>query len=80
MQTKLTLRLDDKLIRRAKLHAKKTGKSLSELVAAFFTFLDSPPARPKSRIHPEVRELQGALRGSKVTEEDYYRYLEEKYK
>ena len=36
MQTKLTLRLDDWLIRKAKRFSKKTGKSVSKIVADYF--------------------------------------------
>ena len=36
MQTKLTLRLDDQLINRAKAFASQTGKSVSQLVAVYF--------------------------------------------
>jgi len=80
MQTKLTLRMDDALVRKAKAHAKRTGRSLSQMVADFFALLDSPRTQPERDLSPAVRALKGALRGSKVTKEDYYRYLEEKYK
>ncbi len=36
MQTKLTLRLDDRLIRKAKDFASKNGKSLSQVVGDYF--------------------------------------------
>ncbi len=36
MQTKLTLRLDEALIQRAKAEARRTGKSVSQLVAEYF--------------------------------------------
>ena len=42
MQTKLTLRLDDRLIRDAKHYARQSGKSLSQMVAEYFSAVTSP--------------------------------------
>lgn len=78
MQTKLTLRLDDKLIRKAKSHARNSGKSLSQLVAEYFALLDSHPREP-SEPTPTVSRLRGILRGSGVDEDDYRKHLEKKY-
>jgi predicted HicB family RNase H-like nuclease len=39
METKLTLRLDEKLIGRAKSYARKSRKSVSQLVADYFSVL-----------------------------------------
>lgn len=41
MNTKLTLRLDDSLIDAAKHYAAREGRSVSELVAAYFARLDA---------------------------------------
>ncbi len=77
MNTKLTLRLDDKLIASAKRHSAESGKSVSQLVADFFTLIDSQDADVE--ITPRVRSLRGVLAGSGVDERDYRRHLEEKY-
>ena len=79
MQTKLTLRLDDELINRAKSYAKKRGKSVSQIVAGYFSVLDADPERETSEFTPLVRSLKGSLKGAKVDIKDYYEYLEEKY-
>ena len=42
MSTKLTLRLDESLINGAKKYAAREGRSVSELVAAYFKRLDAP--------------------------------------
>lgn len=78
MNTKLTLRLDEDLIRRAKDYADRSGKTVSGLVADFFTVLtgDSPP---QPYISPRVHALRGALKDCGVDEEDYKRHLLEKY-
>jgi len=82
MQTKLTIRLDDKLIRRAKAYSRRTGKSVSQLVADYFAVLDTPIEDEEEEIKnlpPITRELYGSLAGADVDEEDYRRHLIEKY-
>jgi uncharacterized protein DUF6364 len=83
MQTKLTLRLEQRLIRRAKAYARRTGKSVSELVADFFGRLeeageDAPPREQAQS--PAVRSLVGVLKGARVEEEQYRTYLAEKHR
>ncbi len=78
MQTKLTLRLDDQLVKQAKEYAKKSGKSVSQLVAEYFSLLHARPPST-SELTPSVRRLKGALTKSKVDVQDYQKYLEEKY-
>ena len=79
MQAKLTLRLDEKLIRRAKSVAAQSGKSVSQMVADYFASLDHPPISEEVDLTPVVRSLKGALRGGSADVEDYHRYLEDKY-
>ncbi len=78
MQTKLTLRLDTRLIQRAKRYAKRSGKSVSTVVADYFSALGTPLDDPAS-LPPKVRSLLGALAASPVDESDYQRHLEQKY-
>lgn len=85
MQTKLTLRLDDRLIREAKDFAGKNGKSLSQVVGDYFAAIlaqekqETPPGQREETLTPLVQKLKGALADRKVTQEDYYKHLEEKY-
>ena len=79
MQTKLTLRLDEALVRRAKAHAKQTGKPVSQLVAEYFAILGAHAKDVDLELAPMVRRLKGALRGADIDVEDYRRHLEEKY-
>lgn len=78
MQTKLTLRLDDQLVKQAKAYAKKSGKSVSQLVAEYFSLLNAK-APSNSQITPSVQQLKGVLQKSKVDGGDYRKYLEDKY-
>ena len=77
MQTKLTLRLEGRLIERAKAHAKKRGKSVSQMVADYFALLDRDD-RPET-LAPLTRSLHGALRGTAVDEDTYREHLKERY-
>ena len=79
MQTKLTLRLDDQLINRAKSYARKSGKSVSQIVAGYFSLLDDKPKKETSDLTPIVRSLKGSLKGAKIDKKDYHDYLEEKH-
>ena len=80
MQTKLTLRLDSRLIRQAKSYARKSGKSVSEIVADFFTRLHQPDVTDAEELSPSVQSLLGALRGGRVSEDDYRRYQADKHR
>ncbi len=80
MQTKLTLRMDETLIKKAKKHAHKNGKSLSQVVSEYFSLMDSEKSDVDTDIPPLTKSLVGILRGSQVDERDYLRYLEEKYR
>ncbi len=79
MNTKLTLRLEEDLIRSAKKHASIMGKSVSQMVADYFYLLDQKPSKDKQQITPIVKSLRGSLKGSGVDEKDYEKYLEDKY-
>jgi hypothetical protein len=77
MNTKLTLRLDDRLISSAKRHSAESGRSISQLVADFFTLIEIEAGEVEAT--PRVRSLRGVLAGSSLDTSDYKRHLEEKY-
>jgi len=78
MNTKLTLRLDEDVIRRAKEYSQEVGKPVSRLVEDYFRAVTAP-AKPMEDLPPLVKSLRGCIEGSGVDEDDYRRYLEEKY-
>jgi hypothetical protein len=80
MATKLTLRLDERLIRKAKTYAQRQGKSVSQLVAEFFARLGQPPEAENDELSPTVRRLQGLIREKGVDEETYRRHVEKKHR
>lgn len=80
MQTKLTLRMEDKLINMAKSVAEKKGKSLSKMVADYFNVLTNKEIADEIiELPPNVKSLYGALVDSDIDESDYKKYLEDKY-
>ena len=79
MKTKLTLRMEEALIRRAKDYARRTGRSVSQIVAEYFFVLGRLDPEEEGQLPPRVESLRGALRGAKLDEEDYRRYLEQKH-
>lgn len=80
MRTKLTLRLDDELVRKAKTYARRSGKSVSSLVGDFFALLGRRSGSKNNELTPTVRSLLGALEGKPLNEHDYRRHLEEKHR
>ena len=79
MQTKLTLRLEDELIQRAKAFAKKREKSLSQIVADYFQLLAKAEVKNETAISPTVQSLKGILKDTNISEQDYKDYLENKH-
>lgn len=79
---KLTLRLEEELIVRAKRVARERGTSVSKMVAGFFESIEDP--RPKDRQHGEITgRLRGSIKprsgASGDVEADYRRHLERKH-
>lgn len=77
MQTKLTLRLEESLIREAKRYASQHGRSLSQVVADYFQMLTQQSLDPE--IPPLTRSLVGMLESDRLDVDDYRKHLEEKY-
>jgi len=77
MQTKLTLRLDDSLIKQAKTFAKQHDKSLSQVVSDYFLFLTK--GQEGHEIPAITKSLIGVLNNNDVAPDDYKKHLEDKY-
>ncbi len=78
MNTKLTLRLDQDVIRRAKEYSREVGKPVSRIVEDYFRAVTSPRAVEED-LPPLVKSLRGCIAGSDVDEEDYRKHLVEKF-
>ena len=85
MQTKLTLRLEDELIERAKSYAKQSGKSVSQLVADYFVQIQANQRQlnqsPTPTLTPITARLYGVLAGTTIKDDKqvYRDYLDQKY-
>jgi len=78
MKKKLTLRLDDSLIKQAKEYAREKGTSVSQMVADYFSALEAG-TDVTQQLSPKTVSLIGILKDLDVEESDYKDYLEEKY-
>ncbi|MGD2089683.1 MAG: DUF6364 family protein [Candidatus Aminicenantes bacterium] len=80
MQAKLILNLEEELIKGAKEYAKSQQRSLSQIVAEFFSILNSRRVRKKdASLGPVTSKLVGSLKGACLTEDDYKDHLIRKY-
>jgi hypothetical protein len=89
MAKKLTLRMDEEVIKRAKAYAAERGISVSKLVEQYFEAVTANGDKDgvdrsddwKEDLTPFTRRLIDREPSSgDVDEEDYYRYLEEKHR
>ena len=78
MNTKLTLRMDETVVRKAKGEARRRGKSVSQMVSEFFDSL-GPGDHTSPNLLPITKSLVGVLRGGKVNEKDYVAHLLKKH-
>jgi len=82
MNTKLTLKLDQHIIEKAKIYASKNKTSISSIVEAYLQYLTSENKREDLEISPFVRSLSS---GVKIPvdydhRKDYTDHLIERYK
>ncbi len=78
MNTKLTLRMDEAVVRMAKMEARRRGKSVSRMVADFIESIGSR-SDSKKVLPPTTSSLVGILKGQEISEDDYKAHLREKY-
>lgn len=81
MNTKLTLKLDENIIEKAKEYAKSKKTSLSDLIENYLDKLTNDK-KSKNTITPLVKSLSGVINLSKDYDhkKDYTEYLTNKYK
>ncbi|RLD35721.1 MAG: hypothetical protein DRI74_10345 [Bacteroidetes bacterium] len=83
METKLTLRLNDGVIERAKIYAKNQRISLSKMIESYLDSLTREKvSNRKSTITPLVESLSGVINlpSDFDYKNEYADYLTEKYK
>ena len=80
MNTKLTLRLNETLIRNTKVYAKNEGKSLSQIVSEYFKVIGGNTSNIETlKLKPITSKLHGSLKGSVLSKNDYKKHIERKY-
>jgi leucyl-tRNA synthetase len=81
MDTKLTIKLNEQVIEKAKHYAKQRGTSLSKLVEQYFNSI-SGESMVEEEVTPLVKSLTGIVPhiSEKDEKEAYTDYLIEKYK
>lgn len=82
MPTKLTLRLDDAVIKKAKKSARTKGVSLSRMVEDYFKSI-AKQEQMEVRESPVLYEISGVLSGKQDIAEkrtEYRKHLAEKYR
>ncbi len=79
MNTKLTLRVEESTVRRAKEEARRRGKSVSQMFGEFIDGL-SCTGRSKEALPPVTASLVGILKGHRLSESDYKKHLREKHR
>ncbi len=70
--------MDETVIRKAKMEAKRRGKSVSRMVAEFIQSIGSRPDSEKV-LPPTTASLVGILKGKEISEDDYKVHLREKH-
>jgi hypothetical protein len=81
MDAKLTLKIDEKVITKAKSYARKKKTSVSKLVEGYLEFITEKPKVESIDITPLVKSLSGIIPISKVTtaKEAHKKHLIKKY-
>ena len=81
MDTKLTLKVKQNVIRQAKKYAKKRKTSLSKLVENYLQkiTLAKDEENEREKITPLVRSLSGVLNQNVIEKESYTDFLQKKY-
>lgn len=75
---KLTLSVDDRLIKFAKEWARSQGVSISQVVSNLFLSIGKS-STPPNEVPPVLGRLTGILEERDAAVEEYHRHLEEKY-
>jgi hypothetical protein len=79
MSTKLTLTVEKSIIERAKVYAKNTGRSLSELIENYLTILTQE--KDEAKLSPKLKKIVGSVKLPSNFDDDkeLRSYFEEKH-
>lgn len=80
MKTKLTLSVEEGLVRKAKRYAEEQGTSVSSLVERFFAVIKQKPDVEALENTPFTKALRGVISDEEIAEDEYVRYLNDKHR
>ncbi len=80
MDTKLTLKLDESIIKKAKQFAKENNISLSKLIEGYLKALTNNDSSKDIQISPLVESITGVIAEPDEERKNYNNYLNKKYK
>jgi len=82
MNTKLTLTIEQEIIKRAKVYAKEKNRSLSDIIETYLKVLTKEEQKQKNKkLNPVVKSLKGSFKIPKNMDykKELRKRLEEKY-
>lgn len=65
MNTKLTLTVEEKIIQKAKLYAKKQGRSLSDIIENYLRMITQETEKEKPDLNPITKSMKGSFKAPK---------------
>ena len=78
--SKLTLSVEDAVVKRAKRYAARRGTSVSQLVEQYLDLISRAVPRNDEGLTPLLQRIRAELQGVSVDLTDYPAYLERKYR
>ena len=78
--SKLTLSVEDVVVKRAKRYAARRGTSVSQLVEQYLDLVSRPAPTRGEELTPLLKRLREEMKGVSVDVTDYHRYLTRKYR
>ena len=78
--SKLTLSVDQAVVKRAKRYASQRGTSVSQLVERYLEMLARPAPRGDENVTPLLKKLREDFKGVTLDVSQYHKYLERKYR
>jgi hypothetical protein len=78
--SKLTLSVEDAVVRRAKRYASRRGTSVSRLVEQFLDLVSRPEPGRDQGLTPLLKRIRAETKGVSADVADYHRYLARKYR
>jgi cobalamin biosynthesis Mg chelatase CobN len=82
MNNKLTLTIEEEVIKKAKEYSKQKGRSLSELIENYLQLITSSDNQTSIELTPKIKKLKGSIKLEKDfnLKEGYTKHLSNKHK